>query len=254
MLLPLFTVVLLAPAEAPAKPSFKDLIESARTVRAAIVKAAEENHRLRPPARREGDQLTPYYVSAAATAARKLPPDRAGPAFLLALGVSLDTAALLRKNPVTGGTWQKVESDAEREARLKVIGLPALHGRHDLCQHFFVSCALTASNGAKQAEAAGLLKELLDANGGSGFSFADLAADLSGVSFAEKVIAEPKRLARLEKSFRAADFAVGPRGLIEGLPREEFEKRYGSLSDPRFREALDALKKRIGALPAFSAE
>jgi hypothetical protein len=234
-------------------------VEAARTVRAAILKAAEENYRLprrtdakaTAPFRREGDELTAFYVRAAARAARDLPADRAGPGFLLALGVSLDTAELLRKNPVTGGTWKLVESDTERRDRLKVIGEAAVHGRHDLCQHFVVSCALTACNGPKAAEAAGLLKELLDANGGSGFSFADLAADLSGVAFGEQILHSPEFLARVEKTFSVPDFALSPRGLVEGLTREEFEKRYGSLSDPKFREALAALKARVRALPGL---
>jgi hypothetical protein len=245
------------PASPPAPLSTRDLVSSARVVRAAIVEAARENrHRplrtspdARPPFRRTGDELTVFYVRAAARAARTLPPDQAGPAFLLALGVSLDSTDLIRKNPVTGPLWKQVETDAERAARLAVLGEPAMHGRHDLCLHFAVSCALTATGGARAAEAAGILKEILDSNGGSGFSFADLAADLSGVAFAEMVLKQPDQLVRMGKEFSIEDFAVGPRGLVEGLTRAQFEKRYGSVSDPRFRDALEALKGRVRALP-----
>jgi hypothetical protein len=252
--MPHLLLALLCLPGAEPRLSSRDLVEAARAVRTAIVTAAQENQRLAPPLRRTKDELTAYYAQAAARAARSLPADRASPAFLLALGVALDSSALLRENPVTGALWKQVETGAERTARLAVLGEPTVHGRHDLCQHFVVSCALTAANGPKAAEAAGILKELLDANGGSGFSFADLAADLSGVAFGERMLKGPEQLARVEKAFSVADLVVSPKGLVEGLTRAEFEKRYGSLSDPRFREALEALKARVKALPGYRTE
>src|SRR5207249_6441 len=100
-------------------------------------------------------------VSAAATAAKKQPDDRAAWAFAMGVGVALDTSALLRTNLLTRSTWREVESDAERKKRLTVLGEPTMHGRHDLAQHFVVSAALTALAGAKSAEAVGVLKEWL---------------------------------------------------------------------------------------------
>jgi hypothetical protein len=146
--------------------------------------------------------------------------------------------------------WKRVESDKERGERLKVLGTPAVHGRHDLAQHFVVSAALTAVTGAKAAEAAGVLKELLDAEpGGSGFSFADLAADLSGVAFAERLLSGETTLQNIEKKFTVVAFAVPPKGLTEGLSREQFEKRYGSTRDKRFRKEVEALRKKVRELP-----
>ena len=199
----------------------------------------------------KGDELTQFYVRAAAAAALRLPEKQSAPAFLLAIGVGLDTSSLLRDNPVTGSTWKRVESDAERRERLKVLGKPTVHGRHDLAQHFGVSAALTAVSGPKAAEAAGILKELLDAEeGGSGFSFADLAADLSGVVFAERLLASG-RLAGVARDFTVAAFVVPPKGLTEDLTRGQFEKRYGSIRDERFRKELEALRKKVKALPGY---
>jgi hypothetical protein len=200
--------------------------------------------------------LTAYYVRAAAAAAGRLPrraPVERARAFLLALGVMLDDSSLLRKNPVTGGLWRRIETDAERARRLAVLGTPTVHGRHDLAQHFSVSAGLTAMAGARAAEAAGVLKELLDAEGGSGFSFADLAADLAGVAFAEQILRAPERLAGVAKSFTVADYAPSPRGLIEGLSSRQFARRYGSVNDKRFRTALEALRRRVRALPGYRA-
>jgi hypothetical protein len=235
------------------------LAENARTVLAAIVKAADENHLLpqrdsagaRAPFRRSGDELTVYYVRTAAAAARKLPEKEAAGAFLLALGIALDDSPLLRTNLMTRGLWRKVEPDDARKQRLVVLGQPALHGRHDLAQHFSVSAALTAAAGPQAAESAGILKEKLDSRGGSGFSFADLSADFAGIAFARRLLAKPERLADIEKSFRIDDYTISPRGLPEGLTAAQFEKQYGSLTDERYLRVQEDIRKRIAALPGY---
>jgi hypothetical protein len=130
-----------------------------------------------------------------------------------------------------------------------VLGEPTLFGRHDLAQHFAVSAALAALLGAKSAEAAGITKEWLDAHrGGSGFSFADLAADFGGVMLAEAVRTDPARLKAIGK---LTDYALSPKGLPEGMSGAAFEKRYGGLRDRRFTETCDDLKKRLSDRPGF---
>jgi hypothetical protein len=234
-------------------------VENARTVLDAIVRAAEENHRLpnrdtpgvRAPFRRGGDELTVYYVRAAAAAARRLPEKEAAPAFLLALGIALDDSSLLRSNLMTRGLWRKVESDDSRKRRLAVLGEPTLHRRHDLAQHFSVSAALMAVAGPQAAELAGIMKEQRDSQGRSGFSFADLSADFAGIAFARRLIDKPSLLADLEKSFRIDDYAISPRGLPEGLTAEEFAKKYGSLKDERYLRVQEDIRKRIATLPGY---
>ncbi len=256
------TDVPVAANPAPAgKADRGELVEGARAVLAAVVKAAEENQRLPaadepgalPPLRRTGDALTEYYVRAAASAARELPPDRAARAYLLGQSVALDTADLFRTNPVTGLLWRRVESDGERARRLHVLGLPTVHARHDSCQHFVDSAALVAVNGPVAAEIAGVLKEILDSRpGGSGFSFADLGSDLSGVAFAKHVLADPDALNRLAAGrFKVADYALPPDGLIEGLTSEQFASGYGSVTDDRFLREMDKLRQRVRDLPGY---
>jgi hypothetical protein len=229
------------------KPDRDSMINSSRLVLAAIVAAARDNSRLTIP--RKADALTDYYIRSATAAARCLPEKQRVPALLLALGVALDRSALMRNNPATAIAWRRIESDAERTERLKVLGTPTVHARHDLAQHFAVSAALTALLGAKAAEVAGVLKELLDAEpGGSGFSFADLAADLSGVAFAQRLLDDPARLAGIEKTFSVAAYAVPPKGLTEDLTIEQFTTKYGSVRDTRFRKELEALRKKVQAL------
>jgi hypothetical protein len=244
--------------KSPAQDAVDARVENARHVVAAVVDAAKRNRELPArgdgPRRQTGDGLTAYYFREAATAAGRLPADQAIPACLIGLGVALDTSDLLRKNPVTAQLWRKVESDDDRAARLRVLGQPTIHGRHDLAQHFVVSGALTALGGPKAAEAAGVLKELLDSQpGGSGFSFADLAADLSGIAFARHLADSPRALARVADSFTVAAYALPPDGLPEGLTSREFVRQYGSPSDKRFLDRRDDIQQRIQALPGYKA-
>ncbi|HEY7314240.1 MAG TPA: hypothetical protein VH643_33115 [Gemmataceae bacterium] len=245
--------------DAPQKSGSERLADNARTVLAAIVKAAGENHRLpqkdapgaRAPFRRGGDDLTEYYVRAAAAAARRLPEKEAAPAFLLALGIALDDSTLLRDNFLTRSLWRRVETNEARKQRLAVLGSPALHGRHDLAQHFSVSAALTAVSGPAAAESAGVLKEVMDSRGGSGFSFADLSADFAGIAFARRLLDKPSRLADIEKGFRIGDYAISPRGLPEGMQAADFAKKYGSLKDERYLRLQEDIRKRIADLPGY---
>jgi hypothetical protein len=252
------------PPGAPVTPSTRgtssSLAEGTRQVVQAVVRAAERNHRLPAggkgapdgPHRRTGDALTDLYVREAAAAARSLPEKHGVPAFLLGIGVVLDTSDLLRKNPATRGLCAQIESNEERGRRLEVLGLPTMRGRHDLAQHFAVSAALTALVGATLAETAGLLKEQMDMQpGGSGFSFADLCADLAGITFATWVQKAEGVPAELTTAFRVADFLPDAAGLREGLSQDAFARDYGSLSDERFREEQLGVLKRVLAMPGY---
>jgi hypothetical protein len=245
-------------AAAELSPRNKELADAARRVMAAIGEAAGQNRRLperavggKGPFRLEGDELTQRYFRAAATAAQQLPKEQAAPAYLLALGVALDDSNLLRSNPVSGGLVRRVETDEERERRLKSLGAPTMRGRRDLAQHFVVSSTLTALYGAKAAEAAGLLKEQLDARSGSGFSFADLCADLAGIAFAGRLLAGETTLAQVADTFAVNDYLPELKGLKEGLSPEAFAKAYGSASDERFKAEWEAMQKRIRELPGY---
>lgn len=237
------------------------LVDATKSVVAAVVDAGKKNQQLpragdpgaKPPFRREKDELTAYYFREAARAAKKLPADQAVPAYLLALGIALDDADLMRKNPVTRAFWKKVESDDERKARIAVLGEPTIQGRHDLCQHFCVSAALTVMLGSKYAENAGIVKEMLDSRDpNNGFSFNDLSADIAGVAFAGKLLKEPKLLDGVAESFKVADYTIKPAYEPEGLPAKEFAKMYGSVTDERFLEKKKEIWTKVLKQPGFA--
>lgn len=224
-------------------------VEGTRTVLAALVKAGQDNASQVARVRKEGDELTVLYFRRAAEAASKLPKDLAAGAFLLALGVGLDDSNLVRNNPLVAGLWRQLESGEERQVRLRVLGKPTMRGRHDWTQHFVVSCALTEAAGAALAESAGLLKEQLDAQpGGSGFSFADLSADLAGIVFATRLKNGDLSLEKLAQRFEVNAHLPDPRGLREGLSAAQFAKDYGALDDERFQKTLAGIRKRVEEL------
>lgn len=231
------------------------LASGTQIVLGAIVAAARENEALRRPSGKSdgpvhlaGDRLTEHLIRRAAAAAQELPPAVATKAFLLGLGIGLDDSKVLRDNPLVGRLHRQVESEAQRKERLSVLGKPTVHGRRDLAKHFAVSIALTVPLGPQTAEAFGILKEVRDAQGGTGFSFVDLQADLAGVSFARAVQKGRPSLHALAASFQLNDFIPPTNDLQEGLPWEAFTATYGSTQDDRFLREVATIRKRILAL------
>jgi hypothetical protein len=231
------------------RPGFKltPKQEAVRKVVRAIVLRAEQNARRRDN-RLVGDELTASYVTAAADVARFEDRPLQATAFLIGLGIALDDSAILRKNPLTADFCKAVESDEERDARLAVLGLPTVRDRRDLCQHFVVSCALTELIGPALAEQAGLAKELLDMKGTSGFSFSDMCANIAGIEFAKLVQRKPDLLEEWWREFKVNDVVPAMNGLRDGLAEDQFKRYYGSISDERFKLALDEIRKRVLSL------
>jgi hypothetical protein len=235
------------------------LAESTRHVLQEIVRAAVANRAI-PAAsdggvavqsRRTGDDLTEYYVRQAARAADALPNDVAPRAFLLALAVGLDDSQALAAVPGLAEITSAVEAPSARATRLTLLGEPTLHERRDMAQHFFISAYLTSAMGTEAAHAAGVAKELLDAQGDSGFSFADIAADRAGARFAGGVLKNRFPLSVLAQSFTVAAFMPEVKGLPEGFSSAQFKSKYGTKSDPRFNKQIKEIDRRILVLPPY---
>lgn len=129
-----------------------------------------------------------------------------------------------------------------------------LLGREDLAQHFVVSAAIAVTAGSAAADAIGLGKELQDSISGSGFSFADLAADRAGARFGA-MLADPARAAGLAAflATRARDEDLMPSvsGLPEHLTDEEFKKNYESAGSDSYNALVAAIDARIARLPLY---
>ena len=130
-----------------------------------------------------------------------------------------------------------------------------LQDRPDFALHFLVSAVLAAESGTPLADAVGLWKELADARpGGSGFSFADLAADRAGTRFGEAALRDPQRLqARIAAAAgaREADFMPATADLPEFLPEAEFVKRYGGVGAVPYNRMLAEIEARITGLSLY---
>jgi hypothetical protein len=121
-----------------------------------------------------------------------------------------------------------------------------LNGRTDTPLHFLVSAAVAAEASGPLADAIGLYKEASDAQGGSGFSFNDLAADRAGTRFGLAATRAPKRLqSLLAGSVSESDLMPMVADLPEGLSAAEFAQRFGQVGTPAYDQVLADIETRI---------
>ena len=139
----------------------------------------------------------------------------------------------------------------DADARSACAGV-TLSGRDDTRKHFTLSAAIAAAGGAGLSFGFGEVKELVDAGrqGGSGFSFDDIAADRAGIAWAEALAAAPDRLPELIARM-GAESAVMPS--MDGLPsfmsEAEFKARFEAVDSPPYRAQIAEIDARIAALP-----
>ena len=130
-----------------------------------------------------------------------------------------------------------------------------LLGRDDLVKHFLVSAAITVSAGSALANFAGIFKEVSDSQGGSGFSFADLAADHAGVKFAEVASSSTQQAKilqqRMSGNLTEADYMPQIDNLPEGIQELEFRQTYQDLDSETYRMVEGVIERRIAACRVY---
>jgi hypothetical protein len=131
-----------------------------------------------------------------------------------------------------------------------------LGGRQDLMLHFLYSAGITMATQQGIGIAAGEFKELLDSgNDGSGFSFADLAADRAGIKFVTVATASEAAARQLQESLVAnngeAGFFPDTADLQEGLSEEQFRQQFGSVESEHYHKQLALIDQRIARLPVY---
>ena len=131
-----------------------------------------------------------------------------------------------------------------------------LYKRIDLAQHFIGSAAITASMNNQISKTVGEEKELSDAQGGSGFSFVDLAADKAGTRFGEMATSSPESARKLQKKISEikdyTDFMPDPSDLPEHMDDTEFKRRFESVDSAIYQELSKQIDERIIATPIYS--
>ena len=180
---------------------------------------------------------------------------------IYALGRDLDRV-VGRPRPVGGLTISGQESRDEgiNGKEIKPQQQPnrvilTLRGRNDLALHFLVSAAITVSAGGGMADFMGLFKEMDDSRGGSGFSFADLAADRAGVklanagtgsSFSANLLQQ-----QMSEQLKESDFMPRVDHLPEGIMELEFKKKYKDLDSATYRIVDEEIERRIVACRVY---
>lgn len=130
-----------------------------------------------------------------------------------------------------------------------------LRQRHDLYLHFIFSAALEILSNQQTTFAIGEFKEFMDKSlSGSGFSFADLAADMTGAYFARCAISQTHATViteRLSLLYREPMLMPQIDDLPENLSAAEFERQIGAIDGPVYQGLTEQIKQRIRALPLF---
>nr|WP_136250498.1 hypothetical protein [Ningiella ruwaisensis] len=130
---------------------------------------------------------------------------------------------------------------------------PTLAGRKDLSLHFVYSAAIKLLSEQGFSIAVGEFKELMDrGEGGSGYSFTDLAADLAGAHFA-KLAVDPEHAQNIQTLIAHSDdeflFFPSLEQLDEGLDAQAFANKYQAVDSPAYQQAVDLINQRLQALP-----
>jgi len=156
---------------------------------------------------------------------------------------------------VRRGLKDLVNEEIQKQVDPPVPVTFTLYGRTDLPKHFLVSAGLAVSAGSRLSNFIGIVKEVDDSDKGSGFSFADLAADKAGVRMGELAAGSleaalifQQRMGEIEQE---TDFMPRIDGLPEGIRKLEFQKRYRDLDSGSYTLVNEEIDKRINACPVF---
>ncbi|MBD3585997.1 hypothetical protein HHX48_09635 [Salinimonas sp. HHU 13199] len=149
-----------------------------------------------------------------------------------------------------------VQPDVEHA--LKPASSVLLRGRSDLSKHFIISAALKMLSEQDVTVAIGEFKELMDRGmGGSGYSFVDLAADLAGVELA-RVLADPDTALRAQNTLASTPdesvYMPEVDGLIEGLSKQEFTRRYEKVDSEAYLQEVEQIRAKLAQMPFYNRE
>ena len=131
-------------------------------------------------------------------------------------------------------------------------------GRHDLVQHYLTSAGLQLAAGVGIANAIGEFKEIADTlQGGSGFSFSDIAGDKTGVMLAVQA-SDASNALRLQSALanimQEDEYFPDITGLPDNMTQNEFERRYGNVESQTYKDLLAEIDRRIALLPVYGGD
>jgi hypothetical protein len=134
-------------------------------------------------------------------------------------------------------------------------GAVKLSSRHDWVQHFVTTAGIQVAAGSGVSNFIGEAKEIQDADGPSGFSFTDIAADRAGVRFAEVATASQSSARKLQSALAQGvterDFFPRVSDLPEGLSEAEFKAAYGDIDTESYNAMIRQIDRRIDAIMLY---
>ncbi|MFH2058115.1 MAG: hypothetical protein ABIJ59_04355 [Pseudomonadota bacterium] len=148
-----------------------------------------------------------------------------------------------------------ISQDLQKTINSPIKSFLVLNGKKDLPKHFLVSAGLSVSAGSSLANFIGLAKEVEDSDGGTGFSFADLAAGKAGVKLGQLAVASKQTAQRLQLKMssikKEADFMPDIDQLSEGLMTLAFKKKYTDLDSKAYSLVNDEIDRRISQCSVY---
>jgi hypothetical protein len=130
-----------------------------------------------------------------------------------------------------------------------------LERRHDWVQHFTTTAGLAVAAGGGLSNFIGEAKEIKDSEGPSGFSFTDIAADRTGVRFAELATGSASSARKLQSALAngavESDFFPRVGDLPEGLSESEFKTTYGDINTEPYDAMIRGIDRRIEKIALY---
>ncbi len=126
--------------------------------------------------------------------------------------------------------------------------------REDLARHVVSSAAIAASAGATMAELLSVYKEVHDSRYRTGFSFTDIAANLSGAmlgTLSSRSEDDARRFQELMTTLDTELDYLPALGTYDGMTEEEFLERYGSRESEEYLQRLQEITDSISARPFY---
>ena len=131
-----------------------------------------------------------------------------------------------------------------------------LRQREDLARHYLVSAAISASSDGDLSDIIGVYKEWRDSRSGSGFSFADLAADRAGTRLGQLATATPDVALLIQEIFSEgvsdSDLLPPVTDLPEHISEDAFNQSYGGIGSRRYENMRATIDRQLDALPLYT--
>jgi uncharacterized protein YfiM (DUF2279 family) len=160
----------------------------------------------------------------------------------------------VNESDVTALTTSTMQDNPPLARRFTVT----IQRRQDLAQHFTSSAAMTANVGADIAEILATSKEAHDARYRSGFSFSDLAANISGIAFGSAATSSPERALVLQERLAAAtqetDYMPVVARDYTGLTEDDFSQQYQDRISQAYLDRVAEINSQIAVLPIYRSD